>query len=54
MLSNSAFKKSAANAPQNDQPSGAAAAMGEYYPRAVSCPITYYLANGPSACFKKY
>ena len=54
MLSNSAFKKSAANAPQNDQPAGAAAAMGEYYPRAVSCPTTYYLANGPSACFKKY
>ena len=54
MLSNSAFKKSAANAPQNDQPAGAAAAMGEYYPRAVSCPTTYYLAHGPSACFKKY
>ena len=54
MLSNASFKKSAANAPQNDQPAGAAAAMGDYYPRAVSCPTKYYLAEGPTACFKRF
>jgi len=54
MLSNASFKKSAANAPQNDQPAGAAQAMGDYYPRAVSCPTKYYLAEGPSACFKRF
>ena len=54
MLSSSHFRRSALNAPENNSASGAAAAMGPYYPRAVSCPVTYYLTNGPDACFLKY
>ena len=54
MLSSQSFAQSALNAPQNNSATGAAAAMGAYYPVAVSCPVKYYLKFGPSRCFGKY
>jgi hypothetical protein len=53
MLSNANFQQSALNAPQDMSPAGAAAAMGPYYPRAVSCPLKFYLQRGPNACFSR-
>ena len=54
MLSNSQFTNSALNAPENNSAAGAAAAMGPYYPRAVACPMSFYLMKGPDACFDKF
>lgn len=54
MLSSTRFKKSALNAPQNNSAAGAASAMGPYYPRAVACPLSFYLSKGPDACFATY
>lgn len=53
MLSNPSFTQSAMNAPQNASSEDAATAMGAYYPRAISCPLNFYLKHGPDACFKR-
>jgi hypothetical protein len=53
MLSSSRFVHSALNAPENMSPQGAAQAMGRYYPRAVSCPLRFYLRHGPGGCLRR-
>ncbi len=42
------------NVPQNQNPVQAAQQMGVYYPRMISCPLKFYLKNGPNACYSTY
>ncbi len=47
MLPNDDFDYAIQNAPQNGDPASAAAAMGEYYPRAYRCTLTQFKAGSP-------
>jgi hypothetical protein len=49
MLPNENFTHAVQNAPQNASPTGAAAAMGAYYPRAYRCTLAQFEA-GARAC----
>ncbi len=49
MLPNETFTHAVQDAPQDASPSGAAAAMGAYYPRAYRCTLAQFAA-GASAC----